>query len=82
MIKANFAAIKILSKIACLLTYKKEKIWVLEFLKVCVVKGVDAILRINLIAFVLCISWRDLSSNMITELPHYLFKDMKYLQKL
>lgn len=55
MTEHNFAAVKILSKIACLLTYKKEKIRVLQFLKF-VLKGMGGILRMNLIAFILCFS--------------------------
>lgn len=50
IIKANFAAIKILSKVACFLTYKKKKI---SLLKVGVLKGMGGILRVTLTAFVL-----------------------------
>lgn len=42
----------------------------------------SGILGMNLISLVLPVSWRDLSSNRITELPRYIFKDLKYLQKL
>lgn len=55
MTEDNFAALKILSKTACLLTYKKEKIWASEFLKF-VLKGMGGILRMTLIAFILCFS--------------------------
>lgn len=53
IIKANFAAIKILSKTACFLTYKKEKTSVLRVLKVGILKKMGGILKVNRTAFVL-----------------------------
>uniref|UniRef100_A0A8B9Q023 Relaxin family peptide receptor 2 n=1 Tax=Apteryx owenii TaxID=8824 RepID=A0A8B9Q023_APTOW len=78
----NFYATGMLSEIACLLAYKNGENLCLRVLQVCKLKWMSETLIMKLIAFVLCISPRDLSSNLITELPHYVFKDLKYLQKL